>query len=153
MEASVGKTIWELFRSRSSAATIATCSRKGEIDIAPVGSAFLHDASTVGLLRGPLSRTYQNLRENPEAVVMVANHNVSRWLRFFLTGKFGASFGYRIHVRLREVKPLPDDQKNEILRGRFGIVAETKGGRKIAGTLRELLLFDILEIREITPFR
>lgn len=151
MQEAVGKKVEELLCARTSAVSLATCGRDGKIDVAPIGSAFWAGERTIGLLRGPLCRTYENLRENPEAVFMVANQSILRRLRFFFTGNMG-TVGYRLHVRLREVRDLPAEEKERILRQRFGIFAGTKGGRRVAGVLRQLMLFEILQVRQIAPF-
>ncbi|ACM20382.1 pyridoxamine-5'-phosphate oxidase-related FMN-binding protein [Geotalea daltonii FRC-32] len=141
----------ELFHATSSSVSLGTSS-KGELNIAPVGSAFMPDESSIILLRGPLRQTYLNLQENPEAVFLVANKHPFRWLKFFVTGKFGASFGYRIHTRLREVRPVTSAETEAILKKRFGLVAGSRGGRKIQATLKHMMIFDITQIREVTPF-
>lgn len=146
------KTIRETLASRSTSVCLGTSNHKGEVNIAPVGSAFMPDDRSIVLLRGPLQQTYINLRENPEAVFMLANNSPGRWIKFFFTGKFGASFGYRIHVRLREEKALTGSDREAVLKKRFGFFAGLKGGRKIEGTLKQMLIFDITKTREIAPF-
>ncbi|MFA6147460.1 MAG: pyridoxamine 5'-phosphate oxidase family protein [bacterium] len=141
-----------LLYSWSCYTSLATCDREGRIDIAPVGSAFLPSPDTIACLKGPLARTYANLRENPEAVFLVSNVSKARWFRFFLTGDFRAPFGYRIHVRLREEQPLGEADKDRLLKKRFGLFARGKGARRIAGTLRRILLFDVREVRKVVVF-
>ncbi|MBI5576155.1 MAG: pyridoxamine 5'-phosphate oxidase family protein [Deltaproteobacteria bacterium] len=141
-----------LLHSPSCHICLATSDREGRVDIAPVGSTFLSSPDTIACLRGPLARTYSNLRENPEAVFLVSNVSRARWFRFFLTGEFRAPFGYRIHARLREERPLTEAEKDRILKKRFGPIARGRGARKIADTLRQILLFDVLEVRDVVPF-
>lgn len=102
-----------VFHSRSSSVSLGTSSLTGEVNIAPVGSAFMPDDKSIVLLRGPLQQTYENLRANPKAVFMVVNNSPRRWMWFFLTGNFRASFGYRVYATLREEKALkgPDREK------------------------------------------
>jgi hypothetical protein len=141
-----------LLDSWSCYTSLATTDREGRVDVAPVGSTFLPAPDTIACLRGMLARTCSNLRQNPEAVFLVTNVSRSRLIRLFLTGDFGAPFGYRVHVRLRETRALSEREKNRLLDRRFGPFARGKGARRIASSLREILLFDIREVREIVPF-
>lgn len=138
----------KILHSRLSAVSLGTSDKNGEVDIAPVGSAFLVDDHTIAVLRGPLKKTYKNLQENPEAVFMAVNMAFSKWLKFFLTGEVEC-LGYRIHTRFREEKEVTEDEKKNILRQRFGIFASSKGGTKVIGTIKKMLVFDIIKVREI----
>lgn len=138
-----------LLRSRSCYTSLATCDRSGQVDIAPVGSAFVPSRDTIACLRGPLARTRSNLAENPDAVFLVSNVSRTRLLKLFLTGTFGAPYGYRIHARFREERPLDDAEKRRLFRSRLGCLARGKGARRIAGLLRQVLVFDVREVREV----
>lgn len=142
----------KLVLSWGSAVSLGTSDREGRVDVAPVGSTFFPSPGTIAVLRGRLARTHANLRERPEAVFLVSDISLLRWLRFFLTGKFGASFGYRVHVRLKEERELSERERDGILERRFGRLARSKGGRRVASRLRQVLLFEILEVREVVPF-
>ena len=83
---------------------------------------------------------------------MLANNNPGRWLKFFFTGNFGASFGCRLHVKLREERELSGSARQEALKKSFGFFAGLKGGLKIGSTLKQVLIFDINKIREVAPF-
>ncbi len=152
VKASEMADVKELLRSSSCYTSLATSDRGGRIDIAPVGSVFLPSPGTIGCLRGPMAASYRNLRENPEAVFLLSNVSRTRLLKLLVTGNFGAPFGYRVHVRLREDRPLEEEEKTRILRRRFGAFAQRKGSRRIARTLNRILLFDIREVREVVVF-
>lgn len=135
----------EIFHARSSAVSLATSDQRGTVNTAPVGSAIIADGRTVELLRGPLIQTYKNLKENPDAVFMAVNNSVLNWLRFLFTGDFGASYGYRVHTRLREEKEITEEDKLKVLKKRFGFLVGLKGGRKICRTVNKILIFDIIK--------
>ena len=143
----------EILHARLSyAVSLATKDKSGEVNIAPVGSAFIASDNTFRMLRGPLKQSYKNLQENQEAVFLAANISLAKWMRFFLSGKFGASYGYRIYVRLKEEKEITDAEKQKVLKECFGFIAGLKGGRKIGSTLNKILVFEIIKIREIAPY-
>ncbi len=138
-----------LLRSWSCYTSLATCDREGQVDVAPVGSAYVPSRGTIACLRGPLARTRSNLAENPDAVFFVSNVSRTRMLKLFLTGSFGAPYGYRIHARFREERPLDEAEKTRLFKSRFGCLARGKGARRIGGLLHQVLLFDVREVREV----
>lgn len=143
-----------LLRSWSSYTSLATCDRGGHVDIAPVGSTFFPSPDTIACFRGPLAKTRSNLGENPEAVFLVSNVSRTRLLKLFLTGTFGAPYGYRIHARFRDEQPLDEAEKLRLFRSRLGWLVHGRGARRIAGLLHQVLLFDVLEVREVViPYR
>ncbi|MFA5882024.1 MAG: pyridoxamine 5'-phosphate oxidase family protein [Eubacteriales bacterium] len=138
----------EIFNAKGGFISLATSDKEGETNIAPVGSVVFVDEQTLFMLRGPLKQTYKNLKENPNAVFMAVNPNLSNWLKFIFTGKFGASYGYRIYTRLREETEI-DSNHIKMAFKRYGVFARLKGARVIESTLKKVLVFDILNVREI----
>jgi len=128
---------------------LATVSAAGEPDLAPVGTAFIRDDGTLVLLQGPLARSYQNLRQDGRAVFMVTDNHLLAWLRFFFTGRYGRSHGWRVHCRLREELGLVEPYVSECLDAKFGGARNTYGGRQIVASLRRTLLFDVTDVREV----
>ncbi len=149
MRAEELKDVKTLLYSYSCYVSLATCDGTGRVDVAPVGSTFMPSPDTIACLRGPMGRSASNLRENPEAVFLLANVSRARLLKLFLTGRFGASYGYRVHARLREERPISDEEKGRILGKRFGPLARGKGARRIAGLLHRIMVFDVLDVREV----
>ncbi len=143
------RNVKSLLYSHSCYVSLATCDGAGRVDVAPVGSTFLSSPDTIACLRGPLGRSASNLRENPEGVFLLANVSRARLLKLLLMGRFGASYGYRIHVRLREERPISDEEKGRILGKRFGPLARGRGARRIAGLLHRIMIFDVLDVREV----
>lgn len=137
------------FNARGVYVSLATVDEQGQPDVAPVGTAVVRDDGTLFLLQGPLGRTYQNLGSNPNAVLMVTDHSLLRWIRFFFTGHYGCSHGWRLYCRFREELPLGEPYISESLIAKFGGARDTKGGRAIVSTLQRVLLFDVNDVREI----
>lgn len=138
-----------LLRSWSCYTSLATCDRSGQVDVAPVGSAFVPPGDAIACLRGPLAKTRFNLGENPDAVFLVSDVSRTRLLKLFLTGTFGAPYGYRVHARFREERPLAEAEKTGLFRSRLGWLAHGTGARRIAGLLHQVLVFDVREVREV----
>lgn len=137
------------FNARGQYVGLATVSMNGEPDLAPVGTAFIRDDGTVVLLQGPLARSYRNLRQDGRAVFMVTDSRLLAWLRFFFTGRYGRSHGWRLHCRLREELDLVEPYVTECLDAKFGGARNTYGGRQIVASLRRALLFDVVDVREV----
>lgn len=149
MGCSVPAAAREAFNARGAYVSLATAGADGRPDVAPVGTAVLREDGSLFLLRGPLSRSYTNLRDNPHAVLMITDNSLLRWLRFFFTLEYGRAHGWRVHARLREDVPLAEPYLSEALDIKFGGAKDTKGGKAIAGTLKRVLVFDVEDVREV----
>ena len=137
------------FNARGQYVGLSTVSAKGDPDLAPVGTAFIRSDGTLAFLHGPLARSYSNLKQDGRAVFMVTDSSLFAWLRFFFTGSYGRAHGWRFHCRLREEIDLVEPYVSECLNAKFGGARNTLGGRQIVATLRRVLLFDVLEVREV----
>lgn len=143
------KSVEELVAHKSTMyVSVATSSKEGKLDIAAVGTAYLPCDGTITMLRGPLNRTYQNLLENPEAVIMAVNTRIGKWIKYFLKGNYQEPMGYRLHVKFVEEREITEDIRHNSIR-RFGSLLKTKGGKRINNSLKKQLVFKIIEIRAI----
>lgn len=138
----------DAFNARGQYVSLATVDAAGSPDVAPVGTAFIRNDGSLTLLQGPLDRSYINLGQTGHAVFMVTDSNLLRWLRFFFTKEYGRSHGWRFHCRLREEFDLSEPYLSECLDAKFRGARETPGGRAIVSTLKRVLLFDVVDVRE-----
>lgn len=130
---------------------MATCDKECCTNIAPVGTAVLLDENTLFVIKGPMQKTYYNLKQNPKAVFMVLNNDPVSWLRFFFTGKFKSPYGFRIYASFKEERNVDNDCRKLVF-DRFGVFGKLKGAKKINKTLEKVLIFKIEDIRKISPF-
>lgn len=136
-----------LLENRASSVSLGTASKDGKLNIAPVGSASIKDDGMITLFKGPLNRSYTNLKANGDAVIMVVNYSLSKLIKLFF-GVVNESPGYRVYVKLKEERDFSEDDFRPFKK-RLGVFAKSKGWKKIEKSLSKLLVFEIEEIREI----
>ena len=83
------KEVMELFNRRPRNLLLATSDRKGRVNVAVYGSPKMTDEETI-ILATRECRSYQNLRENPQAAMFISE-----------TGEIGhATKGLRVYLEL-----------------------------------------------------
>jgi hypothetical protein len=123
---------------------LATTDKNGNPNVCMCGSAFMIDDNTIIAASGFFDRTETNIQDTNKAVFMAF---MPLSLEFFKhyeeTGERQYPAGYRFYCTLKETAtsgPLLENVK-ERLRERVG--------NRIPDSLRNLMVFDIDEIREL----
>lgn len=126
------KEVMELFNRRPRNSLLITSNRKGKVNVAVYGSPRMIDENTI-VLASRETRSYQYLRENPDAaIVVVEPGEISR-----------ASKGLRIYLELTAFETegaLLDQFKTEIA---------ARAGKQSAELLRGAMRFRITEVRPL----
>lgn len=126
------KEVMELFNRRPRNSLLITSNRKGKVNVAVYGSPRMIDENTI-VLASRETRSYQYLRENPEAaIVVVEPGEISR-----------ASKGLRIYLELTAFETegaLLEEFRSEIA---------ARVGKQSAELLRGAMRFRITEVRPL----
>ena len=126
------KEVMELFNHRPRNSLLITSNRKGKVNVAVYGSPRMIDENTV-VLASRESRSYQYLRENPEAAIIVVE-----------PGEIGrGSKGIRVYLELTAIET-DGDLLNEFKKDVAG-----RAGKEAAEAIRAAMRFRITEVRPL----
>lgn len=126
------KEVMELFNRRPRNLLLATSDRKGRVNVAVYGSPKMTDEETI-ILATRECRSYQNLRENPQAAMFISE-----------TGEIGhATKGLRVYLEL-----VAAETEGVLLEG-FRKDVASRAGKEAAEALRAAIRFRITEVRPV----
>ena len=126
------KEIMEFFNQRPRNSLLITSNRKGKANVAVYGSPKMIDENTV-VLSTRDSRSYQYLRENSEAVLMIAEPGE-------MTRK---SKGIRVYLEVTAIETEGD------LLNKFKTDVAGRAGKESAEALKAAIRFKITEVRPL----
>ena len=130
----ISETVKKCMQTEGRASILATSDKSGKVNVAMFGSYQLVDDSSVLVMLGD-NRSFQNLKENPHAACIVMLH-----------GKTGmATDGCRLYMKVCTIEDEGEkwNDVREKIRARIGNGADM---------LKHLVLFDIVEARQILDF-
>jgi hypothetical protein len=136
---------------RGQFASIATCDRDGNPNVAPIGSMRIVDDGTVHVLQGFLPRTMQNLKSNPKATFSVCIRPSFLDLLTLFGEKEDERLGYQVHCELTGTDASKEAVEREYrqIANRAPRIFRKHFLKFCQKNLKRLLTFRITDVREI----
>ena len=126
------KEVMDFFNRRPRNCLLATSNGEGKVNVAVYGSPAMIDEDTV-VLSTRENRSYQNLRKNPQAAMIVVEPGeISR-----------ASKGIRIYLEMTAIETVGE------LLDRFRVEVGKRAGKEAAEGVKAAIRFKITEVRPL----
>lgn len=135
---------YQEYFNKTSGKALATTDKNGNPNVCLCGSAFMIDDHTIIAGSAFFDRTETNLQETSKAVFMAFRPLSSEYFKFYdETGERQFSAGFRFYCHLRETAtsgPLLEEMRERL---------RPRAGNRIPDSLKRLLVFEVIEIREL----